>query len=171
MSTVRPARRSDVPALVAMVSELATHEREPDAVRLTEEVLAERLFGPAPAVFAEVVELGGSVVGMAVWFLTYSTWTGTHGIWLEDLYVQPHARGRGLGRALLGALAGICGERGYARLEWTVLDWNAPALAFYRSVGAEPLAEWTTQRLSAAALSDLAAGAAPRHARRATPLP
>jgi GNAT superfamily N-acetyltransferase len=157
---IRPARATDVPDLVAMVRELAAYEREPDAARLTETVLADRLFGPAPAVFATVGELDGSLVGMAVWFLSYSTWTGTHGIWLEDLYVRPPARGRGVGRALLARLAGICAERGYARLEWTVLDWNAPALGFYRGLGAEQMEQWRTQRLSGPALARLAAGAA-----------
>lgn len=157
--TVREARPDDVPALVRLVRELAAYEREPDAVRLTEPVLAQRLFGPHPAVFAHVAERGGEVVGTAVWFLTFSTWTGTHGIWLEDLYVRPEARGSGLGRRLLATLAGLCVRRGYARLEWTVLDWNAPALGFYRALGAVGMEEWTTQRLTGPALVDLAAAA------------
>jgi GNAT superfamily N-acetyltransferase len=171
VNVVRPARQGDVPALVGMVRELAAYEREPDAVQLTESVLAERLFGPAPAVFAEVAELDGEVVGMAVWFLSFSTWTGTHGVWLEDLYVQPRARGRGLGRALLAELAAVCAARGLARLEWTVLDWNDPALGFYRSLGAVPMAEWTTHRLSADSLARLAADAAPSRPRETTSLP
>jgi GNAT superfamily N-acetyltransferase len=92
------------------------------------------------------------VVGLALWFLNYSTWEGTHGIWLEDLYVDPAVRGRGHGRRLLEHLAGICLERGYARLEWTVLDWNEPSIGFYRSLGAEPMDEWTTFRLAGDAL-------------------
>jgi GNAT superfamily N-acetyltransferase len=160
--SVREARPDDVGALVALVRELAAYEREPDAVRLTEPVLAARLFGPDPAVFAHVAERGGDVVGMAVWFLTFSTWTGTHGIWLEDLYVRPEARGSGLGRRLLATLADLCVHRGYARLEWTVLDWNSPARGFYQALGAVGMEQWTTQRLAGSALADLAAaGAAP----------
>lgn len=159
---VRPARPGDVTAVVALVRELAAYEREPDAVQLTEQVLTERLFGPDPAVFAHVAERDGEVVGTAIWFLTFSTWTGTHGIWLEDLYVRPDARGSGLGRRLLATLAGECVRRGYARLEWTVLDWNTPALGFYRALGAVGMQEWTTQRLTGAALAALAtAGSRP----------
>ena len=156
---VRRAAPADVGAVVGLVRELAAYEREPDAVRLTEDVLRERLFGPEPAVFAHVAERDGEVVGTAVWFLTFSTWTGTHGVWLEDLYVRPEARGGGLGRALLAALAAVCAERGYARLEWTVLDWNAPALGFYRALGAVGMEEWTTQRLTGPALAALARSA------------
>ena len=154
---VRRARPEDVGAIVGLVRELAAYEREPDAVRLTDAVLAARLFGPDPAVFAHVAVLDGEVVGTAVWFLTFSTWTGTHGVWLEDLYVRPEARGSGLGRRLLASLAEVCVERGYARLEWTVLDWNAPALGFYRALGAVGMEEWTTQRLQGQALAALAA--------------
>jgi GNAT superfamily N-acetyltransferase len=160
-TAVRAAHPDDVPALVRLVRDLAAYEREPDAVRLTEDVLAERLFGPEPAVFAHVAEADGRVVGMAVWFLTFSTWTGTHGIWLEDLFVEPEARGSGLGRRLLAALAAIAVERGYARLEWTGLDWNAPALGFYRALGAVGMEDWTTQRLQGSALAALAGPPAP----------
>ncbi len=166
---VRAARPADVPALVQLVRDLAAYEREPDAVRLTELVLHQRLFGASPAVFAHVAvrDSGdgdgdggdGHVVGMAVWFLTFSTWTGTHGVWLEDLYVRPEARGAGLGKALLATLAAVCVERGFARLEWSVLDWNTPAVGFYRSVGAVGMEEWTTQRLHGDALIAFAAGA------------
>ena len=98
----------------------------------------------------------GEIVGIAIWFLTYSTWTGTHGIWLEDLFVDEAQRGRGYGKALMAALAAVCVERGYARFEWTVLDWNEPSIAFYRSIGAEPMDEWTTQRLTGPSLETLA---------------
>jgi GNAT superfamily N-acetyltransferase len=106
-----------------------------------------------------VAEHEGSVVGFALWFLNYSTWLGTHGIYLEDLYVTPAMRGRGLGRALLAELAGICVERGYGRLQWWVLGWNSAAVGFYRSLGAVAMDEWTVYRLAGPALQALAAGA------------
>ena len=158
---VRPAEPDDVPAILGMIRELADYEREPDAVFATEEGLRAAFFGERPAVFAHVAlhrDPEGTLVpvGIAVWFLTFSTWLGEHGIWLEDLYVRPEHRGRGHGLALLKALAGVCVERGYGRLEWTVLDWNEPALNFYRSVGADPMSEWTAQRVHGAALRALA---------------
>ena len=97
----------------------------------------------------------GAVVGMAVWFVSFSTWTGRHGLWLEDLFVEPAQRGLGIGKALLTRLAAVCTERGWTRLEWVVLDWNSPAIEFYRSLGATPLDEWTTYRVSGDALHDL----------------
>lgn len=155
---IRPAVPADVAILVALVRELAEYERAPAAAVLDEAALARALFGPAPAAFAHVaVDDGGSeVVGFAVWFLNFSTWLGRHGIYLEDLFVRPAARGRGHGRALLTELARIAVERGYGRLDWWVLDWNAPAIGFYRSLGAEAMAEWTTYRLSGTALERLA---------------
>lgn len=120
--------------------------------------LTETLFGAEPRAFAHVVEREGEIVGIAVWFLTYSTWTGRHGIWLEDLHVDETQRGRGYGKALIAALAEVCVERAYTRLEWTVLDWNEAAVAFYRSIGAAPMDEWTTQRLTGDQLSALAEG-------------
>jgi GNAT superfamily N-acetyltransferase len=107
-------------------------------------------------VFAHVVEHEGTVVGFALWFTTYSTWLGRHGLWLEDLFVLPEHRGAGHGKALLAALARICVDNGWGRLEWNVLDWNEPALAFYRAIGAQPLDEWTVHRLSGDALRALA---------------
>jgi GNAT superfamily N-acetyltransferase len=121
--------------------------------------LRKALFGPEPALFAHVAEESGEVTGFALWFVNYSTWLGRHGIYLEDLYVSPAARGRGIGKALLAALAAICAERGYGRLDWWVLDVNAPALAFYRSLGAVAMTEWTVHRLSGPALAELAAQA------------
>ncbi|MGZ8804594.1 MAG: N-acetyltransferase family protein [Microbacterium sp.] len=156
-ATLRPARPGDEPGILAGIHALAVYEREPDAVRNTESALTAALFGDAPKAFAHVVERDGDIVGIAIWFLTYSTWTGAHGIWLEDLHVDDSQRGRGYGKALIASLASLCVERGYSRLEWTVLDWNAPAIAFYRSLGAEPQSEWTTQRLTGADLADLAA--------------
>lgn len=155
---IRPATPDDVPDLVRLVRELAVYEKEPEAAQASEQDLREALFptGGEPAVYADVAEANGRVVGMALWFLTFSTWTGRHGIWLEDLFVEPAHRGSGLGKALLATLARRCVERGYTRLEWTVLDWNAPAIGFYRSIGADPLAAWTSQRLDGAALEELA---------------
>jgi GNAT superfamily N-acetyltransferase len=142
---------------VGLINELAEFERSPGSVEITAEQLADALFGPSPTVFAHVAEEQGRVVAMAIWFLTFSTWTGRHGIHLEDLYVQPEARSGGVGRALLTELAEIAQRSGYARVEWSVLDWNENALGFYRSLGAEPLEEWIGYRLSGPALAALAA--------------
>lgn len=156
-ATLREARPGDEPGILACIQALAEYEREPDAVDNTVALLGETLFGADPHAFAHVVERDGDVVGIALWFLTYSTWTGRHGIWLEDLFVYESERGRGYGRALIATLAAVCVERGYSRLEWTVLDWNAPSIAFYRSLGAMPMDEWTTQRLSGDGLPAVAA--------------
>lgn len=161
-AVLREARPGDVPGILALIHALAVYEREPDAVENTAEMLAETLFGAEPRVFAHVVVRGDRVVGIAIWFLTYSTWTGRHGVWLEDLYVDESERGRGYGKALMSALAEVCIERGYSRFEWTVLDWNAPSTAFYRSLDAEPMNGWTTQRLTGAALAALAAPPTPQ---------
>lgn len=170
---IRAARLEDVPEILAMIRELADYERSLHEVETTEEQLAALLFGGladgipsttpsgSPAAYAHVVEhpdeaAGTSIGGFALWFLNTSTWTGTHGVYLEDLYVRPSLRGTGYGKRLLATLAGLCLERGYRRLEWWVLDWNEPALGFYRSIGAEPMDEWTVQRVSGAALETLA---------------
>jgi GNAT superfamily N-acetyltransferase len=161
--TVRPVRPDDVPALVALVRELAEYEKALDEVRLTEEQLRECLFGEAPALFGHVAVTDddgvapGDVVGLALWFLNFSTWRGTHGVYLEDLYVRPEHRGAGLGRELLRTLAAVCVERGYSRLEWSVLDWNTPSIEFYRAAGAVPMDEWTVFRLTDDALTAFAA--------------
>ncbi len=159
--SVRPIRPDDVPAVVGLVRELADYERALHEVRLTEDQLAACLFGAAPALFGHVAVVRGEhgredVVGAALWFLTFSTWRGTHGIHLEDLYVQPEHRGAGLGRELLRTLAAICLARGYSRLEWSVLDWNTPSIGFYRAAGAVPLDEWTVFRLTDDALATFA---------------
>jgi len=154
---VRPAQPADVPVLLELVHELAVYEREPDAVEATEPMLAAALFGPAPVASCSVaVGSDGAVVGFALWYVTFSTWKGLPGLWLEDLFVRPSARGSGLGRALLQALARECVDRGYPRFEWWVLDWNAPAIGFYRSLGAVPQEEWTTFRVDGDALQALA---------------
>jgi GNAT superfamily N-acetyltransferase len=154
--SVRPIRPDDVPAVVGLVRELAEYEKALHEVRLTEEQLTECLFGDSPALFGHVAEDAGEVVGMALWFLNFSTWRGTHGIYLEDLYVQPGHRGRGLGKELLRTLAGVCVERGYSRLEWSVLDWNTPSIEFYKAAGAVPMDEWTVFRLTDDALTTFA---------------
>lgn len=148
--------------LLRLVRELAAYEKEPDAVRATEADFATALFPPegTTTVRAIVAEADGRVVGLALWFATFSTWTGKPGMWLEDLYVEPAHRGAGYGRALLAELAAECVRRGWPRLEWTVLDWNAPAIGFYRGLGAAPQDEWTTQRLEGPQLTALATDAA-----------
>jgi GNAT superfamily N-acetyltransferase len=154
---IRAARPGDVAAMVDLIGELADYERARHEVRITEPDLHDALFGASPAVFAHVAEADGEVVGLALWFLTFSTWLGRHGIYLEDLYVRPDQRGNGWGRALLATLAAIAVERGYGRVEWAVLDWNEPAIGFYRSIGAVSMDEWTTYRLTGDALGALAA--------------
>ena len=160
-ATLREARRGDERGILSCIHALAVYEREPDAVENTVDALRATLFGDEPKAFAHVVERDGEIVAIALWFVTYSTWTGRHGVWLEDLFVHEAHRAFGYGKALLATLATVCVERGYTRLEWTVLDWNEPAIGFYRSLGAEPMSEWTTQRLSGAALAAVAAGAEP----------
>ena len=157
---LREARPGDECGILRCIHGLAVYENEPDAVENTVEALQASLFGAEPKVFAHVIERRGEIVGIAIWFVTYSTWTGRHGIWLEDLFVDGTQRALGYGKALLASLAAVCVERGYSRFEWSVLDWNEPAIGFYRAIGAEPMSEWTTQRLTGAALEALAASAA-----------
>ena len=154
--TVRPVRPDDVPAVIGLVRELAEYEEAPQEARMTEAQLSAALFGDSPRLFGHVAVAGGDVVGMALWFLTFSTWRGTHGIYLEDLYVRPGNRGSGLGRELLRTLADLCVQRGYGRLEWSVLDWNTPSIEFYRAAGAAPMDEWTVFRLTDDALTAFA---------------
>jgi GNAT superfamily N-acetyltransferase len=158
--TVRPVRPADVPAVVAMVHELAAFERAPERCRLTHDQLQAALFAHRPALFGHVATPAddGPPQGFALWFLNFSTWEGVHGIYLEDLYVRPASRGTGAGRALLAALAALCVERGYARLDWWVLHWN-PARDFYRSIGAVAMDEWIPYRLEGKPLRELAAWA------------
>lgn len=160
---IRPATTDDLPEILRLVHELAVYEREPDAVEATEADFAAVLFPAegAPTVFCHVVEADEAgtrrVVGMALWFLTFSTWTGKQGIHLEDLYVEPEHRGSGLGKALLTRLAQIGVERGHRRMEWKVLRWNEPSIAFYDSLGATPQEEWETYRLDGDALQTVGA--------------
>lgn len=153
--SIRSAKPADVPAILQLIKDLAVYEKAPDAVKSTEENLRVALFGEEPKVFAHVAEDGGQIVGIAIWFLNYSTWMGTHGIYLEDLYVDPEFRGKGYGIALLKSLAKICVERGYSRLQWWVLDWNEPSINFYKSLGAVPMDEWTVFRVDGQALQNL----------------
>jgi GNAT superfamily N-acetyltransferase len=154
---VRPAEPADVPVILDLIRELAVYEREPDAVEATEELLHLALFGEAPTASCHVaLGVDGEVVGFALWYVTFSTWKGRPGLWLEDLFVRPEQRGRGLGKALLQELARVCVERGYPRFEWWVLDWNEPSIGFYRSLGAVPQDEWTVFRVGGEALVRLA---------------
>jgi GNAT superfamily N-acetyltransferase len=153
---VRRVRESDVDAVVGLVYELAEYERAPDACHVTAEQLHRALFRPSPALFGHVAEMDGEVVGCALWFLNFSTWDGEHGIYLEDLYVRPTARGSGLGKALLTALAEECVRQGYTRLQWWVLNWNEPAIGFYHALGATPMHEWTVFRVNGTNLERLA---------------
>ncbi|MCC6381325.1 MAG: GNAT family N-acetyltransferase [Dehalococcoidia bacterium] len=173
---LRPAHEGDLATVVELIQALADYERQPEAVELDPATLRQHLFGPRP--YAEVLLAeteDGHSAGFALYFHNFSTWKGRPGVYLEDLFVRPEHRGRGFGRALLTALAHIACERGCARLEWSVLDWNEQAIGFYRALGAEPLDEWTTFRLSGHALEGLAAGgrspgaAAPAAARLTSP--
>jgi GNAT superfamily N-acetyltransferase len=153
---VREARESDLDRIQQLIVELARYERAAHEVKTTTEQLRVALFGPQPATYALVAESDKQVVGFALYFRNFSTWEGVHGIYLEDLYVMPEHRGSGLGKALLSSLAGLAVDRGYARLEWAVLNWNQPAIDFYRSLGAVALDEWTVYRLSGGALTAVA---------------
>lgn len=158
MVRIRSATPADIPLILHLVRELAEFERESDAVVATEDMLSDALFGANPAAEAVIAEHETEAVGFALWFQNFSTWTGRPGMYLEDLYVTPAARGLGIGTALLRHLARIAVERGYGRFEWAVLDWNEPAIAFYRSVGAVGMDEWRIQRVSGDALERLARG-------------
>ena len=152
---IRAATHTDVPVLVELIGELADYERARGEVEIDEPLLESALFGPEPSAFARVATADGEVVGMAVYYRSFSTWTGYPGIYLEDLYVRSSHRGHGYGKALLVCLARLALEQGCRRLEWSVLDWNKPAIDFYRSIGAVPTEEWTRYRLSGDALARL----------------
>jgi GNAT superfamily N-acetyltransferase len=156
--SIHPARPQDAGLIVALVRELAEYERLLDQVVLTEQDIHRDLFGPRTVAEAVIAREGDEPVGFALWFHNYSTFAGRPGLYLEDLFVRPAFRGRGYGEALLRYLARVALERGCARFEWSVLDWNEPALAFYRKLGAVPMDEWTVQRVSGAALVALARG-------------
>ncbi|MEU3934759.1 GNAT family N-acetyltransferase [Streptomyces sp. NPDC029044] len=158
---IRSATLDDVPEIRTMIRELAAYERAEEQARATAEQLREALFGEHPAAFALIAEDDdtGGTVGYALWFPRFSTWTGTRGMHLEDLYVRPQARGSGHGKALLAALAATCRRSGYDRFEWWVLAWNTPTIDFYTSLGVELLDEWKVCRLSGEPLAELAAQA------------
>lgn len=153
---IRPARPEDVPHLITLIQELAEYERARNDAKATEELLFAALFGPTASAYCHVAERDDQVLGLAVWFLNFSTWLGRPGIYLEDLYVRPEARGSGAGRALLRELAAICVQRGYARLDWAVLDWNEPARKFYERLGAQAMTDWVPYRLTGESLRALA---------------
>ncbi len=156
MTTIRSATPADVPQILQFVHDLAAYEREPDKVVATQADLHAALFSSPPAVECVIAEIGGKPIGFALFFHNYSTWTGWRGIYLEDLYVSPEARGLGTGKALLAHVAGVAVARGCKRFEWSVLDWNTPAIGFYKSLGAQPMEDWTVYRLEGDALECLA---------------
>lgn len=157
--SIRPATRADLPLIAELIRELADYEKLADEVRFDEAVLGDHLFGPRPMAEVIIGEVDGVAQGFALFFHNFSTFEGRPGIYLEDLFVRPAARGGGLGKALLAHLAKLAMERGCARLEWWVLDWNEPAIGFYRKLGARPMDEWTTMRLDGEALAQLGATA------------
>lgn len=153
---IRRAVPEDSADITAMIHGLAEFERTPDQCTVTEKQVSTALFGNSPTVQAHVAEVNGEVAAMALWFLNFSTWDGVAGIFLEDLFVRPGFRRRGLARALLAALAAECRDNGYTRLSWAVLHWNSDAIALYDEIGAQPQREWITYRLSGSRLAELA---------------
>lgn len=151
--TIRLVEPGDVPAILQFAKDLAAYEREPHAVVATEADIALALFGERPVAEALVAEIGGVREGFAIFYTSFSTWTGKPGFWLDDLYVNPAARGSGAGTALLKAIAALAVERSYARFEWWVLDWNTPSIGFYKAMGARAMDEWTVYRLDGDALA------------------
>jgi GNAT superfamily N-acetyltransferase len=152
---IRPAQQDEVGIVLQLIHDLALYEKAPNEVEATEKELLETIFVENARVFCDVVDVDGEIAGMAIWFLNYSTWQGKHGIYLEDLFIKPEFRGRGFGKALLQHLAKVCEERGYGRFQWWVLDWNSPAIEFYKSLGAVAMDEWTVYRLSGVPLKKL----------------
>ncbi|WP_445502979.1 GNAT family N-acetyltransferase [Microvirga sp. G4-2] len=153
---IRKAEERDAPLIVSLIRELAEYERLAHEVEVTEGDMAKALFGSNPRVFADIAEWEGRPAGFALWFYNFSTFRGRQGIYLEDLFVRPEFRSKGIGKALLKHLAQRCIDENLPRLEWWVLDWNEPALKFYRSLGAVPMEEWTVQRVTGEALDKLA---------------
>lgn len=161
MLHIRPASIDDVPLLMRFVRELAVYEKAEHEVLATEADLRNTMFGADSRVEALICEHDGEPIGHAIFFMNYSTWLGKYGIFLEELYITPEQRGNGAGKALLQHVAGIAVERDCGRFEWNVLDWNEPAIGFYRSLGAEALEEWVGYRLTGKALAELAGGGEP----------
>lgn len=153
---IRPARRGEAPLVLDFIMQLAVYEKLAHEAQATEDQIDEALFGPAPKAFCDIAEWDGVPVGFSFWFYNFSTFDGRHGIYLEDLFVQPGERGKGIGKALISRLARRCLDEGLTRLQWWVLNWNTPAIDFYASIGARPMSEWTTQRVTGEALERLA---------------
>lgn len=149
---IREAVKEDVDVILALINELAEYEKAGEQVLATSQDIDRSLFTPNAVANCHLAEVDGEVVAIAIWFLNYSTWLGKPGIYLEDLYVRPNFRARGIGKALMKTLATLCVERGYSRFQWWVLDWNSPSIDFYRSIGAEAMSDWTVFRLSGKAL-------------------
>jgi GNAT superfamily N-acetyltransferase len=153
---IRLAQPADVEDIHRLIYELAVYEKEPEQMVATIEQINSSLFNATPVAFCHVAEVDGKIVGIALWFLNYSTWLGKAGIYLEDLFVQPEYRGHGIGKGFMQTLAALCVERGYERFQWWVLDWNKPSIDFYQALGAVPMDEWTVFRLSGDALKKFA---------------
>ncbi len=159
MLTIRPAAPADIPLILAYIGELAAYERAPEAAVATPEDMARHLFGERPLAHAVMAEWSGDPAGFALWFYNFSTWEGKPGLYLEDLWVRPAYRGHGIGKSLLQHLAKVAVAEGCTRYQWQVLDWNTPAIDFYKAQGAAVLTEWLTCRVEGEALKALAAGA------------
>lgn len=153
---IRLANPTDIQDIHRLIYELAVYEKAPEQMVATVSQIEQSLFSDSPVAFCHVAEVDGQIVGIALWFLNYSTWLGKPGVYLEDLFVQHEFRGRGIGKAFMKTLAQLCLERGYERFQWWVLDWNEPAIDFYKSLGAVPMNEWTVFRLSGEALENFA---------------
>jgi GNAT superfamily N-acetyltransferase len=153
---IRMAQPADVEDIHRLIYELAVYEKAPEEMVATIDQINISLFNANPVAFCHVAEVDGKVVGIALWFLNYSTWLGKAGIYLEDLFVQPEYRGHGIGKGFMQTLAALCVERGYERFQWWVLDWNKPSIDFYQALGAVPMDEWTVFRLSGDALKKFA---------------
>jgi diamine N-acetyltransferase len=158
--TIRPARPNDAALIFALVRELADYERLAHEVDATQDQISAALFGDQPKLFCDIASWQSEPVGFAIWFFNFSTFRGRHGLYLEDIFVRPAFRGKGIGKALMRHLARHCVDKGLARFEWTVLDWNKPSIEFYRSIGAKVLEDWRVCRMSGEALGEFAAGGA-----------
>jgi GNAT superfamily N-acetyltransferase len=156
---IRPARPGEAGLVLSLIRELAEYEKLAHEVEATEATIADALFGARPLVYCDIAEWSGEPAGFQVWFVNFSTFSGRYGIYLEDLFVRPALRGKGIGKALLAHLAARCVENGWSRLQWSVLDWNTPSIEFYKSLGAELMDEWTVCKVTGEALKTLAKGA------------
>ena len=155
---IRPARPGEAGLVLSFIRELAEYEKLAHEVEATEATIADALFGASPLVYCDIAEWSGEPVGFQVWLVNFSTFSGRYGIYLEDLFVRPALRGKGIGKALLAHLGGRCVENGWSRLQWSVLDWNTPSIEFYKSLGAVLMDEWTVCKVTGEALKTLAKG-------------